>query len=188
MNRTEKEKKRKYFLSSSPLIFAMVALLSLFSCKSQQSETTSNVDYSSYFDRQSHLTDSLFSIISKEQNKTTEALSKLEIENTTTYYTLPDSAGKQYPVYVSTTTANKDEKVNESMFTELSAEMSRMREVIDSLTNEVNAAMNQKEEVTELSWWDLHKWGVFLLVIIVSAFGIGILIGTYIQMRTKIIK
>ena len=165
----EKGKKRKYFLSSSPLIFAMAALLSLFSCKSQQSETTSNVDYSSYFDRQSHLTDSLFSIISKEQNKTTEALSKLEIENTTTYYTLPDSAGKQYPVYVSTTTANKDEKVNESMFTELSAEMSRMREMIDSLTNEVNAAMNQKEEVTELSWWDLHKWEIFIFAVLAIA-------------------
>ena len=49
----------------------------------------------------------------------------------------------------------------------------------DSLTNAVNVTMNQKEEVIELSWCDLHKWEVFLLVIIVSAFGIGILIYKY---------
>lgn len=158
----------------------LLAFITLFvSCKSQEVATEKQTDYSSYFEKQEHKTDSLFAELKLQQQKTTEKLSNLKVENTTTYYTLPDSAGKQYPVYVSTTTANKDEKVNESMFGVLSAEMSRMREVIDSLTNAVNAAMNQKEEVTELSWWDLHKWEVFLLVIIVSAFGIGILMYKY---------
>lgn len=161
------------------VLFSLILALLLISCKYQEAVTEKQTDYSSYFEKQGQKTDSLFAELKLQQQKTTEKLSNLKVENTTTYYTLPDSAGKQYPVYVSTTTANKDEKVNESMFAELSAEMSRMMEVIDSLTNAVNVAMNQKEEVTELSWWDLHKWEVFLLVIIVSAFGIGILIYKY---------
>lgn len=164
-------------MKAKVILLAFITLL--VSCKSQEVATEKQTDYSSYFDKQEQKTDSLFAQLQMQQQKTTEKLSNLKVENTTTYYTLPDSTGKQYPVYVSTTTANKDEKVNERMFTELSAEMSRMQEKIDSLTNSVNAAMKQKEEVTELSWWDLHKWEVFLLVIIVSAFGIGILIYKY---------
>lgn len=159
------------------ILLAVITLL--VSCKSQEVVTEKQTDYTSYFEKQEQKTDSLFAQLQMQQQKTTEKLSNLKVENTTTYYTLPDSAGKQYPVYISTTTANKDEKVNESMFTELNAEISRMQENIDSLTNAVNAAMQQKEEVTELSWWDLHKWEVFLLVIIVSALGIGILIYKY---------
>lgn len=169
MNRTEKEKKRKYFLSSSPLIFAMVALLSLFSCKSQQSETTSNVDYSSYFDRQSHLTDSLFSIISKEQNKTTEALSKLEIENTTTYYTLPDSAGKQYPVYISTTKADKDNRKFTMEQSVISMEFGLIRSKIDSLAFMVNSLMQEKKEVKDISWLDMHVWEISIFAVLAIA-------------------
>lgn len=156
------------------ILLAVITLLA--SCKSQEVVTEKQTDYSSYFEKQEQKTDSLFAELQMQQKKTTERLSNLKVENTTTYYTLPDSTGKQYPVYVSTTTANKDEKENENTFTELNAEIWRMQEKIDSLTNAVNAAMKQKEEVTELSWWDLHKWEVFLLVIIVSAFGIGILI------------
>lgn len=165
-------------MKKNVLVSLILALL-LVSCKSKEVVTEKQTDYSSYFEKQEQKTDSLFAELKLQQQKTTEKLSNLKVENTTTYYTLPDSAGKQYPVYVSTTTANKDDKVNENTFTELSAEMSRMQEKIDSLTNAVNAAMKQKEEVTELSWWDLHKWEVFLLVIIVSAFGIGILIYKY---------
>ena len=158
------------------ILFSLILALLLISCKSQDVVTEKQTDYSSYFEKQEQKTDSLFAELKMQQQKTTEKLSNLKVENTTTYYTLPDSTGKQYPVYISTTTANKDDKVNENTFTELNAEISRMQAKIDSLTNAVNAAMNQKEEVTELSWWDLHKWEVFLLVIIVSAFGIGTLI------------
>lgn len=155
------------------LVFFMALLVS---CKSQEKVTEKQTDYSSYFEKQVQKTDSLFAELKLQQQKTTEKLSNLKVENTTTYYTLPDSVGKQYPVYVSTTTANKDEKVNESMFTELSAEMSRMKEMIDSLTNAVNAAMKQKEEVTELSWWDLHKSGIYSVIAILIIGFIGYLI------------
>ena len=155
------------------LVFFMALLAS---CKSHEAVTEKQTDYSSYFEKHGQKTDSLFAELKLQQQKTTEKLSNLKVENTTTYYTLPDSAGKQYPVYISTTTAKKDEKLNENMFAELSAEMSRMMEVIDSLTNEINAAMNQKEEVTELSWWDLHKSGIYSVIAILIIGFIGYLI------------
>lgn len=145
------------------------------SCKSQEVATEKQTDYSSYFEKQEQRTDSLFAQLQMQQQKTTEKLSNLKVEHTTTYYTLPDSAGKQYPVYVSTTTANQNDKVNENTFTELNAEMVRMQAKIDSLTNAVNAAMNQKEEVTELSWWDLNKGKIIVVVVIVVILGSVIL-------------
>ena len=155
------------------LVFFMALLVS---CKSQETVTEKQTDYSSYFEKQGQKTDSLFAELKLQQQKTTEKLSNLKVENTTTYYTLPDSAGKQYPVYVSTTTANKNDKVNENTFTELSAEMNRMQAKIDSLTKSVNAAMQQKEEVTELSWWDLHKNGIYSVIAILIIGFIGYLI------------
>lgn len=146
------------------ILLAVITLL--VSCKSQEVVTEKQTDYSSYFEKQEQKTDSLFAELKLQQQKTTEKLSNLKVEHTTTYYTLPDSAGKQYPVYVSTTTAKKDEKVNENTFTELNAEIWRMQEKIDSLTKAVNAAMKQKEEVTELSWWDLHKSGIYAVIAI----------------------
>ena len=47
---------------------------------------------------------------------------------------------------------------------------------MDSLTKEVNAAMKQKEEVTELSWWDLHKSGIYSVIAILIIGFIGYLI------------
>lgn len=152
-------------------LIILIASFVLVSCQSHEAITDNKTDYSSYFEKQEQKTDSLFAELQLQQKKTTERLSNLKVEHTTTYYTLPDSAGKQYPVYISTTTANKDEKVNESMFTELSAEMLRMQAKIDSLTNAVNAVMQQKEEVAELSWWDIHKGKVIATVVIVIILG-----------------
>ena len=42
---------------------------------------------------------------------------------------------------------------------------------MDTISNKMNALMNQKEKVIELSWWDLHKdkvyVGIIVLIIIV---------------------
>lgn len=157
------------------VLFSLLLAMLMVSCKSQEVATEKQTDYSSYFDKQEQRTDSLFAQLQMQQKKTTEKLSNLKVEHTTTYYTLPDSAGKQYPVYVSTTTANKDDKVNENTFIELNAEMVRMQAKIDSLTKSVNAAMQQKEEVTELSWWDLNKGKIIVVVVIVVILGSVIL-------------
>lgn len=37
---------------------------------------------------------------------------------------------------------------------------------LDSIDNKVNALLNQKETVIDLSWWDLHKNKVYVGIII----------------------
>lgn len=117
--------------------------------------------------------DSLRAVFELSQQRITDKLSNLRLEHTTTYYTLPDSAGRQYPVYVSTTKADKDERTSEQEHTDLMATLRRMEAVVDSLSRRVDAALREERKVAELSWWDRHKGylygaaaGVVLAVIV----------------------
>ena len=84
--------------------------------------------------------------VNKQMKMTTEKLSDLKIENTTVYLSAPDSTGRQYPVKEST-------EVDET----LSVILQQFSNRLDSINNKVNALLNQKETIVELSWWDLHK-------------------------------
>lgn len=169
-----KEIKRRTKMNTKLIWIYLLSLL-LVSCQSKETITEEQKDYTSYFERQEQQIDSMFASLQVQQQKTTEKLSNLKVEHTTTYYSLPDSTGKQYPVYISTTTANKDDKVNEHTFTKLNAEISKMQEKIDSLTNAINATLQQKESMNELSWWDLNKSKVIVVIVIVIISGIVIL-------------
>ena len=80
---------------------------------------------------------------------------------------LPDSTGKQYPVYVATTKADKDEQTTELTRTEMDAYIRQMKAIVDSLSRKVDAALQEERKVAELSWWDLHKWKVLVPVVLV---------------------
>ena len=84
---------------------------------------------------------------------------------------LPDSTGKQYPVKESTTTASKQEQERTEVYETLSITLQQFSNRLDTISNKMNALMNQKEKVIELSWWDLHKdkvyVGIIVLIIIV---------------------
>ena len=152
----------------------MLAVLSLASCKtSKNTEQQVNRDYSSDFDRLSMQMDSLRTGFQVSQRQVTDKLSNLKLEHVTTYYTLPDSAGRQYPVYVSTTRADKDEQSTEVTNTDLMATVRKLEMVVDSLSDKVNAALKEERKAAELSWWDFHKDRVFgvafvLLLVIVG--------------------
>ena len=98
-------------------------------------------------------------------------MSDLKIENKTVYLSLPDSTGKQYPVKESTTTASKQEQERTEVYETLSITLQQFSNRLDTISNKMNALMNQKEKVIELSWWDLHKdkvyVGIIVLIIIV---------------------
>ena len=88
---------------------------------------------------------------------------------------MPDSTGRQYPVYVSTTKADKDEQTTERIRTEMDAYFRRMEAMVDSLSRKVDAVLKKEQKVAELSWWDRHKWrvmvsGLVVVVIIIAAF------------------
>ena len=104
--------------------------------------------------------------VNKQMKMTTEKLSDLKIENTTVYLSAPDSIGRQYPVKESTTTASRQDKERTEVDETLSVILQQFSNRLDSINNKVNALLNQKETVIELSWWDLHKDKVYIGIII----------------------
>ena len=150
------------------LLYLLALVCLLCGCKaSRQTDTKVQRDYSADWQRLSSQMDSLRAGFRLSQQQVTDKLSNLKVEHTTTYYTLPDSTGKQYPVYVSTTKADKDEQTTERIRTEMDACIREMRTIVDSLSRKVDAALKKEQKVRELSWWDLHKWKVMVPVVLV---------------------
>ena len=157
------------------LIYITIFLMSgtwFTSCKaSRNMETEKQIDYSGDFLYLQNLIESLRLDVNKQTKITTDKLSDLKIENKTVYLSLPDSTGKQYPVKESTTTASKQEQERTEVYETLSITLQQFSNRLDTISNKMNALMNLKEKVIELSWWDLHKdkvyVGIIVLIIIV---------------------
>lgn len=145
----------------------MMAGIWFASCKtSRNMETQKQIDYSGELSRIQSMIESLRVDVSKQTKVTTDKLSDLKIENKTVYLSLPDSTGKQYLVKESTTTASKQEQERSEVDETLSITLQQFSNRLDTISNKVNALLNQREKVVELSWWDLHKDKVYIGVII----------------------
>ena len=137
------------------------------SCKtSRNMETEKQIDYSGDFLYLQNLIESLRLDVNKQTKITTDKLSDLKIENKTVYLSSPDSTGKQYPIKESTTTASKQDQERTEVDETLSITLQQFSNRLDTISNKVNALLNQREKVVELSWWDLHKDKVYIGVII----------------------
>ena len=151
------------------LIYITIFLMSgiwFTSCKTSRNiETQKQIDYSGDFLYLRNLIESLRLDVNKQTKITTDKLSDLKIENTTVYLSDPDSTGKQYPVKESTTTASKQEQERIEVDETLSITLQQFSNRLDTINNKVNALLNQREKVVELSWWDLHKDKVYCYVI-----------------------
>ena len=151
------------------LIYITIFLMSgiwFTSCKTSHNiETQKHIDYSGDFLYLRNLIESLRLDVNKQTKVTTEKLSELKIENKTVYLSLPDSAGKQYPVKESITTASKQEQEQTEVDETLSITLQQFSNRLDTISNKVNALLNQREKAVELSWWDLHKDKVYRYVI-----------------------
>ena len=142
------------------------------SCKTSRNiETQKQIDYSGDFLYLRNLIESLRLDVNKQTKITTDKLSDLKIENKTVYLSLPDSTGKQYPVKESTTTASKQQQERTEIYKTLSITLQQFSNRLDTINNKMNALMNQKEKVIELSWWDLHKDKVYIGIIILIGIG-----------------
>lgn len=141
----------------------------LCSCQtSRNMDMQKQIDYSNEFKHIQGMIESLRVDVSKQMKMTTDKLSNLKLENKTVYLSLPDSTGKQYTVKESTTTASKNEQERTEIDKTLSITLRQFSNRLDTLSNKVNALLNQKEKVVELSWWDLHKMDIFVMIIIVG--------------------
>ena len=65
----------------------------------------------------------------------------------------------------STTTASKQDQERTEVDETLSITLQQFSNRLDTISNKVNALLNQREKVVELSWWDLHKDKVYCYVI-----------------------
>ena len=152
------------------LIYITIFLMSgtwFTSCKaSRNMETEKQIDYSGELSRIQSIIESLRADVSKQTKITTDKLSDLKIENKTVYLSPPDSTGKQYPIKESTTTASKQDQERTEVDETLSITLQQFSNRLDTISNKVNALLNQREKVVELSWWDLHKDKVYIGVII----------------------
>ena len=139
--------------ASGIILLYILAVFSLASCRtSKNTEQQVNRDYSADFLRLSREFDSLRAGFQLSQRQVTDKLSNLKVEHTTTYYTPPDSAGRQYPVYVSTTKADKDERTSEKVQTDMMAAIRKMEAVVDSLSEKVDEALKKEQKVIVMAF------------------------------------
>lgn len=129
-------------------------------------ETEKQIDYLSEFKRIQTMIESLQVDVYKQTKIATDKFSDLKIENKTIYLSAPDSTGKQHPVKESTTTASKQEQERTEIDETLSITLQQFSNRLDTISNKVNALLNQKEAVVELSWWDLHKDKVYIGILV----------------------
>ena len=140
------------------LLYVLAVFTLLCGCRSSRNvEAQVQHDYSGDWLRLSRQMDSLWAGFQVSQRQVTDKLSNLKVEHVTTYYTLPDSTGKQYPVYVSTTKADKDEQTTQQTYTDMMATIRRMELRLDSLSSVIEAALREEQKVAEVSWWERHK-------------------------------
>ena len=139
------------------------------SCKTSHNiESQKQIDYSGDFLYLRNLIESLRLDVNMQTKITTDKLSELKFENKTVYLSLPDSTGKQYPVKESTTTASKQEQERTEVYETLSITLQQFSNRLDTISNKVNALLNQREKVVELSWWKLHKDKIYIGVILLG--------------------
>lgn len=154
------------------LIYITMFLMSgiwFTSCKTSHNiESQKQIDYSGDFLYLRNLNESLRLDVNKQTKITTDKLSELKFENKTVYLSLPDSTGKQYPVKESTTTASKQEQERTEVYETLSITLQQFSNRLDTISNKVNALLNQREKVVELSWWKLHKDKIYIGVILLG--------------------
>lgn len=141
------------------------------SCKTSRNiEMHKQVDYSREFQYLRNVIESLRLDVNKQTKITSKKLSDLKIENKTVDLSPPDSLGKQYPIRESTTTASKKEQENMKIDETMLLTMQLFSNRLDTISNKVDAMLDQKEKLVELSWWNLHKLDVYA-----AAFGLIII-------------
>ena len=143
------------------LIYITMFLMSgiwFSSCKTSRNiEMHKQVDYSREFQYLRNVIESLRLDVNKQTKITSKKLSELKIENKTVDLSPPDSLGKK---------EQENMKIDETMLLTMQLFSNRL----DTISNKVDAMLDQKEKLVELSWWNLHKLDVYA-----AAFGLIII-------------
>lgn len=161
------------------LIFIIILLTAAIciGCRtSQNTEGIRQVDYSGELSGMKSSLDSLLATVQKETTELSNKIGKLKVENKTVYYSVPDSTGKQYPVIVSETNADKEDKESTERYDNLTANLSVISNRIDSISRKMDGLLREQHKTIELSWWDLNKDKLYVSILIVIIIGMGCLV------------
>ena len=149
-------------------LYLIITASLLCGCRSQRIDTARQVDYSADLRGMQYRLDSLLASIQIERKEITDRLSSLTVENRTTVYSRPDSIGRQYPVVVSETKADKEDKEQTEVDTELAATVQELRSEVAGLREQVNSTLREQEKNAEISWWERNKWRIALVVVVMG--------------------
>ena len=164
------KRKRRRRRCKVALIIALVLLFMLLSsmlagcATSKNTDRNVQVDYSGALDWMQTQIDSLMYNMRSMRKETSEKLSNMKVKNETVYLSPPDSTGKQYPTAISKTKADKEEKENKIIDTKIEVTMRQLVKEVSELREKLDAAVNEKEKVVEVSWWQLHKMDVYTVL------------------------
>lgn len=134
----------------------------------KNTDHTTQIDYSNNFKQMQSRMDSLLLNMKVQRKEMSEKLSNLKIENRTVNLSPPDSTGKQYPTQVSDTSINKEDKETNTTETNIEVTMQKLVKEVSDLKQQLDAAILDKAKIVEVSWWDLHKTDVYVVLLIVG--------------------
>lgn len=158
------------------LIILLTSAICIGCRTSQNTEGTKHIDYSGELSGMKSSLDSLLATVQIETTELSNKIGKLKVENKTVYYSVPDSSGKQYPVIVSETNADKEDKESTERYDNLTANLSVISNRIDSISRKMDSLLREQHKIIELSWWDLNKDKVYVSILIVIIIGMGYLV------------
>ena len=158
------------------LIILLTSAICIGCRTSQNTEGTKQVDYSGELSGVKSSLDSLLATVQMETTELSNKIGKLKVENKTIYYSVPDSSGKQYPVIVSETNADKEDKESTERHDNLTANLSVISNRIDSISRKMDSLLKEQHKTIELSWWNLNKDKVYVSILIVIIIGMGYLV------------
>lgn len=139
-----------------------ILVVLLVSCATpKNTDRNTQVDYSGALNLMQNQIDSVTYNVRLMRKETSEKLSNLKVENKTVYLSPPDSTGKQYPTAISKTKADKEEEENKTSDTKIETTMQQLVKEVSELKEKVDATVNEKEKVVEVSWWQLYKMDVY---------------------------
>lgn len=154
---------RNIFVTSRKWLYIILLASAICSCASSRN-LDSQVDASIQEEMQRLIqsVDSLRANVHMFRSESIDRLSNLKLENKTIYLSAPDSTGRQYPTAVSKTKGESSKQENIRTDTELYTSVAMLSVKVDSLAYKIDAALNKKEKIVELSWWDRHKDKVYI--------------------------
>ncbi len=144
-------------------LYIILLTSAIWSCRSS-SNIDSHVDAISHEEikRLKQMMDSLRVNVHLLRSESNERFANMKLENKTVYYSAPDSTGRQYPTAVSETKSESNKQESSRSDTELYASVAMLSVKVDSLSGKLDAVLNKKEKIVELSWWDRHKDKVYI--------------------------